>query len=226
MANIFYDRQNATITVRRNLNQIEKTLLIMREIRRVWQQKQGALLHPLFFHPDHAILVNRIQAADLMTNLIRMAWEMKLGGFPDGWQYLEENGYKDLTRIFARDALSDFRSLNSGRAMAATFEAWFMSERCRTFDRVLIQQMLADYQSYVHSAGHIDTSRVLSNQIIAALGEMPYGNNYLSAHVMTILEDPIFTEVRDRSNANFLWFIKFEQSFKQTVSFSLGFKAI
>ena len=30
------------------------------------------------------------------------------------------------------------------------------------------------------------------------------------------MTDPIFTDVRDRSNANFLWFIKFERSFKET----------
>lgn len=216
IAAVFYDRKKAQITVRQNLSDIEKTLLIVRELRRVWQQKQGALIHPLLFHPDHAILVNRLQAADLMTNLIRVSWEMKLAGDATAWNYLDEKGYSDLTRTFSREALADFRSLSSGHAAAATFEAWFMSERCRAFDRVLIQQMLADYQSYVHSAGHIETSRVLSHQMIAALGEMPYGNNYLSSHAMIILEDPIFTEIRDRSNANFLWFIKFEQSFKQT----------
>ncbi len=216
MATIFYDRKNAQITVRQNLTTIEKTLLIVRELRRVWQQKKGALIHPLLFHPDHAILVNRLQAADLMTNLIRVAWEMKLAGDQTAWNYLEEKGYSDLTKTFSREALTDFRSLSSGHASAATFESWFMSERCRAFDRILIQQMLADYQTYVHSAGHIETSRVLSHQIISALGEMPYGNNYLSSHAMIILEDPIFTEIRDRSNANFLWFIKFEQSFKQT----------
>lgn len=213
---MMYDRMNGVISVRNTLSKIEKTLLIIREIRRVYQQKQGALIHPLLFHPDHSILVNRIQVADLMTNMIRMAWEIKLAGISDLWTYLDEKGYNDLTRTFSREALADFRSLSNGRAMAATFEAWFMSERCRAFDRVLIQQMLADYQSYVHSAGHVDTSRILSNQMISALGAQPYGNNYLSAHTATILGDPIFTEIRDRSNANFLWFIKFEQSFRQT----------
>jgi hypothetical protein len=31
-----------------------------------------------------------------------------------------------------------------------------------------------------------------------------------------IMNDPVFTDVRDRSNANFLWFIKFERSFMET----------
>ena len=30
------------------------------------------------------------------------------------------------------------------------------------------------------------------------------------------MDDAIFNEVRDRSNANFLWFVKFERSFRET----------
>ncbi|HEY8963342.1 MAG TPA: hypothetical protein VIN59_02640, partial [Alphaproteobacteria bacterium] len=40
------------------------------------------------------------------------------------------------------------------------------------------------------------------------------GKNYLTGLIEIILADPLFTEVRDRSNANFLWFIKFERSFR------------
>jgi hypothetical protein len=49
-----------------------------------------------------------------------------------------------------------------------------------------------------------------------ALGEQPFGKNYLAPYAQMIIEDPVFTEVRDRSNANFLWFIKFERSFRET----------
>ena len=30
------------------------------------------------------------------------------------------------------------------------------------------------------------------------------------------MDDPIFADGRDRSNANFLWFVKFERSFRET----------
>ena len=52
--------------------------------------------------------------------------------------------------------------------------------------------------------------------MITAMGEQPFGKNYLSQYARAIIEDPVFTEVRDRSNANFLWFIKFERSFRET----------
>jgi hypothetical protein len=45
---------------------------------------------------------------------------------------------------------------------------------------------------------------------------MPSGKNYLSKLVSQITEDPLYAEVRDRSNANFLWFIKFERSFRDS----------
>ena len=65
--------------------------------------------------------------------------------------------------------------------------------------------------------GSFDRSEELSRQatlaLISSLGETPYGQNYLSGYITTVMDDPIFYEVRDRSNANFLWFIKFENSF-------------
>lgn len=211
-----YDRMRGIITLRPMLSATQQILLLARELRRVWQHRQGALIHPLLFHPDHGIVINRVLAADLMTMMIRTAWELRLSGAPETWDYLDQNGHHDLTRAFSREALTDFRSLNNGRAAAAAFESWFISERCRAHDRKLIQQMLADYQGYVFQAGHMETSKVLTQQLIASLGMLPYGKNYLVAHAATILADPIFTDIRDRSSANFLWFIKFEQSFRAT----------
>lgn len=213
---VTYDRMNGAIKLRNNVGPAEQFLLLTRELRRVWQHRNGALIHPLLFHPDHAIVINRIHAADLMATMTRVAWEMSLAGDTRPWDYLEKNGHHDMTRALSREARTDFRALNNGRAMASVFEAWFLSERCRGYDRTLIQQMLADYQGYVFKAGHEETSKVLTQQLLASLGTLPFGKNYLSPHAATILADPIFTDIRDRSNANFLWFIKFEQSFRQT----------
>ena len=53
-------------------------------------------------------------------------------------------------------------------------------------------------------------------QIISNLGEQPFGKNYLSVFAAMIVHDSLFTDVRDRSNANFLWFIKFERKYQET----------
>jgi hypothetical protein len=210
----FYDRRDAQIYMNPRLAFSDQLLLAGRELRRMWQHRNGAQLHPLTFHPDQAVLVNRAQIADLSVMMVRTAWELQLAGNKEVWERLENASMSDLARAFAREAYLDFRTLNNGIASSAVFETWFLSERCRNEDRKLIQQMLADYRGYVFDSE--TSSRKVSADLVIALGSMPFGKNYLAPYVTTILSDVLFTEVRDRSNANFLWFIKFEKSFRET----------
>lgn len=209
-----YDREAKSIMIRADMDKAGQVLLAVRELRRMWQHKNGSGLHPLTFHPDHAVVVNRAQNADLIISMIRVAWELQLAGHKDAWMRVENSQMRDLGRAFAREACVDFRSINTGKAAGACFESWFLSERCRKSDRILIQQMLADYQGYMFS-DNIEASRCVASDLMTALGKMPFGQNYLAASVGPIMNDPIFTDVRDRSNANFLWFIKFERSFTE-----------
>ena len=209
-----YEQTSGKIYIHPALHETEASLLVVRELRRHWQHRKGVLIHPLTFHPDQAILINRAQTADLTIAMIRAAWELQLAGNRAAWDYIEHSALSDLGRAFAREAFVDFRSIASGKASSAVFETWFLSERCRHQDKSLIQAMLADHQGYVFTGE--DISRHVSIELITALGEQPFGKNYLAPFAPMIMEDPIFTEVRDRSNANFLWFIKFERSFRET----------
>lgn len=210
-----YDRSSHSVLVRADLDMPTKLLLMVRELRRMWQHRNGSGLHPLAVHPDYAVLINRAQQADLMVSMVRVAWELQLAGYKEAWVRIENSTLADLGRAFAREAIADFRSINNGMAARATFESWFLSERCRKADRSLIQQMLADYQGYVFS-DNVETSRLITLDLTKALGKMPFGTNYLEVVSVQIVSDPVFTEVRDRSNANFLWFIKFERSFTES----------
>lgn len=213
VADAFYDRDAKIIFVRPTQNLSDAFLLTVRELRRAFHHKNGAGLHPLNLHPDVAILVNRAQTADLSVSQIRAAWDLQLTGDKSVWVRLENSPLHDMARAFGREACVDFRSLNSGSAARAAFECWFLSERCRKADRLLIQQMLADYQGYVF-ADNAEGSKAIAADILRQLGEQNFGANYLAASVTQMLHDPVFTDVRDRSNANFLWFIKFERSFR------------
>jgi hypothetical protein len=215
VADALYARKSGIIHVNPALEPAEQLLLATRELRRHWQHRQGALIHPLLFHPDNAILVNRAQIADLVVSMIRVAWELQLSGYKECWERIENSSMNDLGRAFAREAFLDFRTLNNGQAAAAVFECWFLSDRCRHEDKGLIQQMLSDHQGYVFGMEE-STAQQITPTLIFALGSMPYGKNYLAQHAGVIMEDPVFTDVRDRSNANFLWFIKFEHSFRKT----------
>ncbi len=210
----FYDRRSGSILINPNMQVNEQVLLLSRELRRHWQHRQGVLINPLLFQPENAILINRAQEADLVVSVIRTAWELQLAGIKDVWERVDNSPMADLSRAYAREAFMDFRTINNGVASTAVFEAWFLSERCRQQDKKIIQSMLADYNGYVFESG--TSSENVTAELISGLGEMPFGKNYLSAHAVTIMEDPIFIEVRDRSNANFLWFIKFERTFKET----------
>lgn len=209
-----YDRAAQIVLVRADLDMPTKTLVLARELRRVWQHRNGAGLHPLALHPDFAVLINRAQNADLLVSMVRVAWELQLAGAKECWMRIDNSTMADLGRAFAREAIADFRSIHNGLAARATFETWFLSERCRKSDRSLIQQMLADYQGYVFS-DNTETSRLIAGDLLCALGKMPFGGNYLESISQQMLIDPVFTDVRDRSNANFLWFIKFERSFTE-----------
>lgn len=209
----YFDREAARILIHPGLAETEALLMSVRELRRHWQHKNGALINPLTFHPDHAVFINRAQMADLSVAMVRAAWEMQLAGDRAAWDYIENSAMSDLGRAFAREALVDFRSLASGKASSAVFETWFLSERSRHQDKKLIQSMLADHQGYVFTCP--EASRSVSIELVSALGSQPFGKNYLAPYAQNIIADPVFTEVRDRSNANFLWFIKFERSFQE-----------
>ncbi len=210
----FYDRRSGTITLYPHMPINDQILLVSRELRRHWQHRQGVLINPLMFKPEHAILINRAQEADLVVSVIRIAWELQLAGTRAVWERVENSPLSDLARTYAREAFMDFRTINNGTASAAVFEAWFLSERCRKMDKEIIQLMLADYKGYVFE--NASSSKQITAELIAALGEMPFGKNYLGIHAEVIMDDPIFAEVRERSSANFLWFIKFERSYKET----------
>ncbi len=214
IADAQYDRMKATIYINPVLCREDQILLMARELRRVWQHRNGGLINPLTFQPDQAVLVNRAQIADLSVMMVRIAWELQLAGEKTVWERLEDSSMADLARAFARESHIDFRSLNNGSAQSAVFETWFLSERCRHEDRKLIQSMLADYQGYVFESE--EASQNVTAELIASLGTMPFGKNYLAPYIGTITSDAIFTEIRDRSNANFLWFIKFEKTFRET----------
>lgn len=209
-----YDRATSTIRIQPNHDQAYQVLATLGALRTCWQRHNGGLVHPLNFQADNAILINRMQQADRVTAIIRGAWELKLSGFDAPWTAIENSSLSDLARAFAREAHMNFRTIDNGLAMTSVFEAWFLSERCRETDKSLINAMLTDAQGFVFDIDNEHAS--LTPAIIAALGTQPFGKNYLSSHVQTIMNDPIFTEVRDRSSANFLWFIKFERSFRET----------
>jgi len=206
-----YCEATKTLSVRRDLNKIDKVLLLARELRKIYVGQ----VNPLELNPDFAIVVERARVADEATAMVRTAWDLVWKGHTEVWTRLHNSPMSDLGRCFGREALKDFRAVKDGRASRATFETWFLSERCRRVDRNLINHMLADYSAYVFASELEEKDRQTTVAVLKSFGKVPFGTNYLEGFVGDIINDPVFTEVRDRSNANFLWFIKFERSFSE-----------
>lgn len=186
--------------------------MLSRELRRVWQHRQGALVNPLTFEPDEAILVNRAQTADALVTAVRIAWELKLAGENDAWDYIAGSPMGDVSRTFETRAQTDFRTLNNGEAARAAYDKFFEDSRTKQHDKRVIHQMLLDEQGYIKS---MEKRPRVSMDLFQKLGQLPEGRNYLAIGGKRLPTDMCYATVEDRSNANFLWFIKFERSFQE-----------
>ena len=191
----------------------ELACVLIKELRRAWQMEKGTLLNPLKFSPDEAILLNRAQQADSLMVSIRVAWELKLLGQNDMWNFMIGAPFADVTRTFEIHARNDFRSLNDGRAGRAAYDKWFEDQRTKIHDKRIIHQMLLEDTNYLEKRA--ERMEYLTDQMLLNIGDNPMGSNYmtLKGHPSPRHED--YSEVMDRSNANFLWFVKFERNFQE-----------
>jgi hypothetical protein len=186
--------------------------MLVRELRRAWQHRQGALVNPMSFEPDEAVLVNRAQQADVLMISIKVAWELKLVGEADAWNFMAGSSMVDVTRAFETHAQKDFRTLNNGEASRAAYDKFFEDSRTKIHDKRIIHQMLLDDQGYMKSQ---QKRPRVGMELFQKLGELPHGRNYLSISSKKPPTDMCYSTIEDRSNANFLWFIKFERSFQE-----------
>ncbi|PCH99786.1 MAG: hypothetical protein COB76_04885 [Alphaproteobacteria bacterium] len=209
----FYNRDTKTIFVNSNLSLNKAVHAVSKAARLAWQHAQGTLMNPLRFQPEDAIVINRLMAADQDVAAVTIAWELRLAGYTSLWNELMTGSDYDLCSAYAMEAMTNFRSIKNGLAPRATFEKWFISGRCKSLDREIIQLMLSNNTDYIFEDE--DVSRMIATDSVAKMGARPLGKNYLSPIVTQIMVDGLYTEVRDRANANFLWFITFEKKMEQ-----------
>ena len=200
------------VTLHPHKSKAELTHLLVRELRRAWHKTQGTLVNPLEFEPDGAILMSRAQAADAFMMSVRVSWELKLADEPQAWDYLIRSPMADVGRIFETHAQTDFRTLNNGVASRAAYDKWFEDSRTKMSDKKIIHQMLLDEAGYISSDGRL---KKIDRVLFTRLGDQPLGGNYLSLSGSKYPVDRDYCAVEDRSNANFLWFVKFERSFQE-----------
>ena len=208
-----YHRETRSIALNPYLDVKTACQYLIRSMRTAWNHLEGALLNPLAFQPEESVLMNRLLAADLDVAVTAFLWDQKLAGDEEAWARAMMSSQYDLCAAYAMEAMTDFRSIKSGLACRATFEKWFLSGRCKSYDRQIIQTMMGGHTDI--EIDNTNASRLVAMDMIASLGRRPNGVNYLSSIVTQIMSDALYGEIRDRSNANFLWFITFERRMDQ-----------
>lgn len=186
--------------------------MLGRELRRAWHHYQGALVNPMSFEPDEAVLVNRAQQADAFMVSVKIAWELKLAGEPEAWDFMIGSPMAAVIRTFELRAQEDFRSLNNGEASRAAYDKFFEGSCTKAHDKRIIHQMLLDDAGYMRAAPKEQRANM---ELFRRMGELPLGSNYLAMRSKHLPTDVCYSTIEDRSNANFLWFIKFERSFQE-----------
>lgn len=208
----FYPEQN-TITLNPDRPVAELACVLVKEMRRAYQFQSGNLHNPMNFAPDDAILINRAQQADALMMAIRVAWELKLLGQNQMWEFMTAAPFSDVTRTFEIHAQNDFRTLNDGRASRAAYDKWFDDHRTKIHDKRVIHQMLLEDTRYAEQRR--DQITPLTEQMLFNMASVPGGKNYMSLKGHRAPMHAEYMDVEDRSNANFLWFVKFERNFQE-----------
>lgn len=183
-----------------------------KELRHAWQYNNGTLVNPMGFEPDEAILINRVQYADSLVNSIKIAWELNLIGESEAWDYMGVSNLSGIVRTFEATARKDFRTLNNGEASRKVFDEFFGKNNSKTTDKKLIHQMLLDDKGYMKVTNKKSSVNI---EFFSKMGEMPFSSNYLFVTGKPSPKDSSYYKVEDRSNANFLWFVKFECQYKE-----------
>lgn len=210
---VFHKHQNI-VALNPQMTMGEAVFTIVRELRRAWLSSDGDILYPLAYEPDDAILLNRILEADASVIASWVAWDLKLQGFEFVWEYALSTNEALVVETFGQSAKENFRNFNNGTAAKEAFNAWFVSGMSRRCDHKLIQEMLADDKGYVFKGE--EPSIAITSSLIDFIGELPIDRNYLHGMEEKPLPGSDYALVTDRSNANFLWFVKFERNFQET----------
>lgn len=207
------------ILINPTLTLAEASYLTLQALRRLYlspQKAEGAhsVLYPLCYEPEDAVLLNRILEADCRAAAIWAAWEMKISGINSVWTHIIFTNERDMARAFEQKAKEDFRNITTGKAMRTAFDTFFGGALMTRYDQRLIQEMLVDEKGLVFSGKY--PSMIVTPTLIDFIGELPNQKNYMIGTGDRPLSDSHYAAVKDRSSANFLWFVKFERSFQET----------
>lgn len=199
-----FDKSTNTIFVHPLSTFADAILGVVADLRRAYR---GCWLDKLpCLDYDSVILVSRMDEADIFAHQARFTQE---------WFLKNREQLRDSC-----GSGGDFRDLSNGAYLGGALETWFITEsaQLKEFDKKVVSGFLAG--NYVLPPIDTPASTTYVCQSILDLTTVPPGRygigdcSYIGRWVspLKLLQDPAFTEIRDRSTSNFWWFIRFERS--------------
>lgn len=116
-----------------------------------WQRKDG--LGALLISPDDMIIGTRLTEADAYAHQLQVAAELVVAGDQQGWDPIAEVTSKGslcvVAQRFAEVAMADNKTLETGEAMRAAFDA-FMDDKvlCSTYNQDSMKDVVDRYRFF------------------------------------------------------------------------------
>jgi len=171
---------------------------------RKYQLQSRYDMHSLFV--NQMIVYYRALEADSAVYLCRVLWETKLSNIDrDLYDTVRDlnPSLRPCFKTYEQLASSKWSTVYTGEAFFEAFVSWFVNYPLKHVDTSVVRMMLSDYNKINHS----DNCTLLFMNKVFTINN----KTYLSPEFISST-DPLFVEVRDKANANFMWFIKFERS--------------
>lgn len=182
----------------------------------------------LDFDSDTIILLERVRRADKVVRTIAAAYMSYLNGHREGWSAIEEK-YGVIALTYKTVASTDFRKIKNNDAQVFCFKQWFMEDTSKSAsggaykltyeDMNLLDKCdhdtyhmlleLGDKHDWYDRESDNTNLQDKYNYILAIAP-------YLSKYLIEVTTAPIMKDIRSRATANFMWYIKFERTFKRS----------
>ncbi|HEY8191526.1 MAG TPA: DUF6782 family putative metallopeptidase [Alphaproteobacteria bacterium] len=180
----------------------------IRALRDIWHEERG-ITAGSDYAPEHALMFERVRAADCDTVTVLCCWELRGAGFADVWRHLLGSAEGDMAMVFTRFLERDPGALFDGAALAYAFRQWYADEvRVDGSDHSVLEAL----DDILTEAGVRNPfgQRELKPLDLEDISQLPDGTRYLAGLGHTVLHDPFFAGLHDPINQTHLFHLMYD----------------
>lgn len=142
-----------------------------------------------FLAPQELILLRRVREATAEAIASRIAWELRVTGYPDAWDEKMASSYADVARAFEAEAEVDDSEDGLLVASRAAFDRWFEAPwRRDVYDRMTLRHLA---RISADSLGLVPRRYIMTHSFLTEIAWID-GRNFLSETGSHPLTDSIY----------------------------------